>query len=244
MTHSDIYTKYMIEYDKAMITSSYPSITKYEAATILDKAYLALIAQKVTGNNPRQTPFEADVKAIEDIRPLIKTKKTVVDSYTPDNEVTNAFSCKLPKDMLYYVSATTKQYRVPAVPDRDYPRQRISNVRLVDHNTATKFFATTTNMPWIKEPIAYIEGDTITVVYDLYESMKHDAIPSELNITYIHTPNKFVTENPSNLFSAESEFELNDTMAEELINLAIIMAGEIVESPRTTTKTQLRPLES
>lgn len=53
MTHSDIYTKYMIEYDKAMITSSYPSITKYEAATILDKAYLALIAQKVTGNNPR-----------------------------------------------------------------------------------------------------------------------------------------------------------------------------------------------
>lgn len=48
MTHSDIYTKFMIEYDKANITSSYPSLTKYEIATILDKAYLALIAQKYT----------------------------------------------------------------------------------------------------------------------------------------------------------------------------------------------------
>ena len=54
MTHSDIYTKFMIEYDKANITSSYPSLTKYEVATILDKAYLALIAQKYTGNNPRR----------------------------------------------------------------------------------------------------------------------------------------------------------------------------------------------
>ena len=54
MTHSDIYTKFMIEYDKANITSSYPSLTRYEVATILDKAYLALIAQKLTGNNQRK----------------------------------------------------------------------------------------------------------------------------------------------------------------------------------------------
>ena len=47
MTHNDIYTKFMIEYDKANITSSYPSLTEYEIATILDKAYLAIIAQKL-----------------------------------------------------------------------------------------------------------------------------------------------------------------------------------------------------
>ena len=55
MTHSDIYTKFMIEYDKANITSSYPSLTEYEIATILDKAYLALIAQKYTGKFKYQT---------------------------------------------------------------------------------------------------------------------------------------------------------------------------------------------
>ena len=53
MTHKDIYTKFLIEYDKANVTSSYPHLTKYEVATILDKAYLALIARKMVGNNPR-----------------------------------------------------------------------------------------------------------------------------------------------------------------------------------------------
>ena len=51
MAHNDIKIKFMIEYDKANVTSSYPSLTKHEIATILNKAYLALIAQKVTGNN-------------------------------------------------------------------------------------------------------------------------------------------------------------------------------------------------
>jgi hypothetical protein len=73
MTHKDIYTKFMIEYDKANVTSSYPSLTRYEAATILDKAYLVLIARKVTGNNTRRVPFEYDTKATEDLRPLLTT---------------------------------------------------------------------------------------------------------------------------------------------------------------------------
>lgn len=68
MTHENIFEKFMIEYDKANITSSYPSLTDYEIATILDKAYLALIAQKVTGTNFRKAPFEIDTKAIEDIQ--------------------------------------------------------------------------------------------------------------------------------------------------------------------------------
>lgn len=77
MKHSDIYTKFMIEYDKANVTSSYPSLTKYEIATILDKAYLAIIAEKFTGNNPRGAAFEQDIKAIEDIRPLLKVEQLV-----------------------------------------------------------------------------------------------------------------------------------------------------------------------
>ena len=71
MTHKDIYTKFMIEYDKANVTSSYPSLTQYEVATLLDKAYLALIARKFTGNNPRQSAFETDIKSISDLQPLV-----------------------------------------------------------------------------------------------------------------------------------------------------------------------------
>ena len=71
MTHKDIKTKFMIEYDKANVTSSYPSLTDYEIATLLDKAYNALIAQKVIGNNIRRSGFETDIKSISDLQPLV-----------------------------------------------------------------------------------------------------------------------------------------------------------------------------
>ena len=75
MTHSDIYEKFMIEYDKDNVTSSYPSLTRKEQATILDKAYLALIAQKITGNNVRRSGLETDTKSISDLQPLITSSE-------------------------------------------------------------------------------------------------------------------------------------------------------------------------
>ena len=60
----------------------------------------------------------------------------------------------------------------------------------------------------------------------------------KLYVTYIKIPAKFVDD------SDNTEFELSDSMAEELINLAIIMSTEITESPRISTKTNIRPLES
>lgn len=102
MTHKDIYTKFMIEYDKANVTSSYPSLTEYEVATLLDKAYYALIAQKVTGNNYRRVPFEADLKAITDIYPLV-TRKDI--TFSEDEYVDNLRYTQLPSDFLYFVDA-------------------------------------------------------------------------------------------------------------------------------------------
>jgi hypothetical protein len=91
----------MIEYDKANVTSSYPSLTKYEAATLLDRAYLALISRKLTGNNTRRVPFEYDTKAIEDLRPLVITKRfgDPIKSRTVQNE----YKFAMPDDLLYYI---------------------------------------------------------------------------------------------------------------------------------------------
>lgn len=75
MTYNDIITKFKIEYDKADVTSSYPSLTDYEIATVLDKAYLNLIAQKFTGNNTRRAPFENDIKVVSDLQPLVVTDR-------------------------------------------------------------------------------------------------------------------------------------------------------------------------
>lgn len=241
MTHSDIYTKYMIEYDKAQITSSYPSHTKYEIATILDKAYLALIAQKLTGNNPRAVAFEGDIKAIEDIRPLIKTVE--LTSSLRDIEASNGTIYNIPTDLLYYIQA--KVHLNTFVKSVDYQDHSLTEVRLVSHEDASKFMNTAHNLPWVDIPVACMEGNVIRVFVDpINHSLE---LPQTMTVTYIYKPAKFATgpgTSENDYDFGATKFELSDTMAEELIKLAMIMSADIVESPKMNVELQTRPLES
>lgn len=357
MTHKDIFTKFMIEYDKANITSSYPSLTEYEIATFLDKAYMALIAQKVTGNNIRRAALEADTKSVFDLQPLITSKLLYFDQgdttitfddiyYDAENDQTddssteievtdkksrnpmppgkkgsytykdtddttlvgngrlrnrsipdNVRSTKLPGDMLYFVSAVTAvdaqkiagvmndesfEELVKVIKPMDnknsdygrgyYKRYRAVPVQLTSHQIAQKFFATAYNIPWVKIPMCYIEGDYIYVVADPIVGLaeiafdEHGNEPSHsgkfaerLSLTYVKMPNLFVkeqnelegndsfsepAENASDEHKARWNFELNDVAAEELISLAISYALENVESSRLNAHLGMRGLES
>lgn len=223
MTYKDIHKKYMIEYDKENVTSSYPSLTTYEIATILDKAYLALIAQKLTGNQQR-VPFEGDIKAIEDVRNLIASKKISKSNTTLP--IDNAVIYKL-SDILYFLTALV------------LIDGKLVTTNLVNHEIAKNFMHTATNRPWIKNSVCYIEGDDLIVLYDDYS---HKNV-GDLQLTYIKQPDKFVDHIIGKTFD-DTQFALNDTMVEELISLAIIMSLETVESPRLQTKLNTKALES
>ena len=224
MAHNEIKKKFMIEYDKANVTSSYPSLTNEEIATILNKSYLALIAQKLTGNNPRQASFEIDVKAISDVQELLVTTTQNVSNGITTAE--NSAVYNLPNDFLYYVSGVVDLGIGSAT------------VELISHANAQKFKQTISNRPWIKNAVAYIEENKIIVLYDNYsvEDMPQRE-PGEYKITYIKQPTKFTA-------SFDGTFELNDSMAEELISLTVLMALENVESQRLQTKAQMRGLEA
>lgn len=223
MTYKDIHKKYMIEYDKENVTSSYPSLTTYEIATILDKAYLALIAQKLTGNQQR-VPFEGDIKAIEDVRNLIASKKISKSNTTLP--IDNAVIYKL-SDILYFLTALV------------LIDGKLVTTNLVNHEIAKNFMHTATNRPWIKNSVCYIEGDNLIVLYDDYS---HKNV-GDLQLTYIKQPDKFVDHIIGKTFD-DTQFALNDTIVEELISLAIIMSLETVESPRLQTKLNTKALES
>lgn len=239
MTHSDIYTKFLIEYDKANITSSYPSLTRYEVATILDKAYLALIAQKLTNNNPRRVGFEADTKALEDLRPLIDNSKCDLMIST---DVSNQLECNVPEQFLYYLSSLLEWNNINSIDNASHNKQI---VHLVSHEKADLFKSTDSNMPWIKQPVCYMQGKNIFVLVDAYKNRSNS--PTTLDVTFVKKPAKFATGkgmSANDYDFGNTEFELNDEMAEELINLAIIMSTEITESSRLSTKINTRPLES
>lgn len=288
MTHKDIYTKFMIEYDKANVTSSYPSLTEYEVATVLDKAYNALIAQKITGNNVRRSTFESDVKSIADLEPLVKTKPMVIKQVDGINVACGDY----PTDMLYYINSYLYAKGYPANLNDTYnPLDKIITRRLpaklVPHQVADKFIVNSFNIPWIKDPVCYMEGGKCYFVYDpikqpilsLPSTSTSDTVvktdpdiqvierldkdvdnsPKEGNaqIVYIKRPNKFVKDltKPedgwvsyfdwsSEEVPTEYQFECNDTVAEELISLAVAFALENVESQRLSTKLNMRGLEA
>ena len=236
MTHGDIYTKFMIEYDKAGEATSYPSLTKYEIATLLDKAYLAIIAQKLVGNNIRKSGFESDVKAIEDIRPIVVTKRITDIIAAEDDAIKNAVQFKISNDLLYYITSKARYKIIQLDQSIIYP---IDIVKLINHDQAQNFVSTSTNIPWIKNPVGYLENTIFTILFDNYLSSNQTFMTiDKLILTYIQTPIKFVND------TDDKVFELSDSMAEELINLAISFALENVESSRLSSKLQTRQLES
>lgn len=241
MTHGDIFTKFMVEYDKLDTISSYPTLTPYEIAETLNKAYLALITEKFTGNNPRNIGFEGDNKAIEDIRPLITTN-VVTRNQNQDEYLTapNEIVFDVPQNMLYHIQSTLNVLGGNESID-DINHNKIPT-NFITHEDAKKFKGSYNNLPWIKEPMLYLENDYFHVLYDTFQ-FKSFPEKSELFVTYIKIPNVFQylseDENSKNL-----EFELGNSVAEELINLAIIMATDITQSPRMQSKLQIRPLES
>lgn len=242
MTHSDIYTKFMIEYDKANITSSYPSLTKYEVATILDKAYLALIAQKYTGNNPRKSAFESDMKATEDLQPLIN-KFTAIGSLSGDNSY--IFNTHTIDHLVLYIIDGQIEIKgsITSHDDNDHVYE---NIVFVSHDIAKKFRATKTNLPWVEQPVGCIENNNVIIYVDPMD-VQYNGAQSKAEFTYIKRPAKFAVGQGLSVNDydfGQTKFELSDSMAEELINLAIIMSTEIVESSRLTTKANTRPLES
>ena len=127
---------------------------------------------------------------------------------------------------------------------------RIINVKLVDHNTANKFLISPTNLPWVKTPVCYIEGNKITVIYD--PTMQD--LETDISVTFIKKPNTFVKEKLTegntyftwidDTVPEAYKFECNDTVAEELISLAVTFALENVESQRLNTKLNMRGLEA
>ena len=279
MTHKDIYTKFMIEYDKANVTSSYPSLTEYEVATVLDKAYNALIAQKITGNNVRRVGLEGDLKSVTDLQPLIITIGYDSNQIISGNN--NIMSVNVPSDFLYYIGCNIKKgfnakdgnkYIGPIDQESENSNTvyRKMPVKLVSHQMAENFKASASNIPWIKNPVCYIEDNSIHILFDSYSRPSTDYC----ELTYIKSPNKFAKDlsqeglglsaadmdkiektsyfdytlkpttpgitNLKNLYS----FECNDTMAEELISLAVSFALENVESTRLNSKLNMRGLEA
>ena len=239
MTYNDIYKKFLIEYDKADVSSSYPSLTNEEIAAILNKAMYALIAQKVIGNNPRKVVLDMDSKAMSDIAPLIKYFDTnyLVSSNSESLVTAN-------NELLFKFGDTgTPRYLLDGIIEYNDSNKEVVN--LTTSLISDKFKETIHNKPWIKQPIMYIQSsnsnDGDKVIHVLVDSRHIDKenLNPQLYIRGVYMPSEFtVNQNSGEIFL------LSDTVCEELINLAVIFACRNVQDPRLTTVVQTKSLEA
>lgn len=239
MTYNDIYKKFLIEYDKADVSSSYPSLTNEEIAAILNKAMYALIAQKVTGNNPRKVALDMDSKAMSDIAPLIKYFDT---NYLASGDSESLITAN--NELLFKFGDTgTPRYLLDGIIKYNDSDKEVVN--LTTSLISDKFKETIHNKPWIKQPIMYIQSsnsnDGDEVIHVLVDSRHIDKenLNPQLYIRGVYMPSEFTVNQNS-----DEIFLLSDTVCEELINLAVIFACRNVQDPRLTTVVQTKSLEA
>lgn len=261
MTYNDIYKNFLIEYDKADVSSSYPSLTKDEIAAILDKAMYALIAQKVTGNNPRKVALDMDSKAMSDIAPLIDTWTLTqptdnTDSSIANNEFVYVYGDGVTPPVYILggkITYTDKQKETDKTEGSEDTNKYEETVQLLTSVIADKFKETVHNKPWIKEPIMYVQRENTTskensendaskectCIHILMDSSKGKITNSSLYIRGIMMPTSFAKQKTNT-----KKFPLSDTVCEELINLAVIFACRNVQDPRLATIVQTKSLEA
>ena len=270
MTYNDIYKNFLIEYDKADVSSSYPSLTNEEIAAILNKAMYALIAQKVTGNNPRKVALDMDSKAMSDISPLIDTWILTQSTNNTDSSIANNEFVYVYDDGVIppvyilggKITYTDKQKETDKSESSKNTNKYEETVQLLTSVIADKFKETVHNKPWIKEPIMYVQRENTTSKEnsgnDASKEDNENITSKEGTCIHILVDSSRSKMTNSSLYirgimmptsfaqqkTNTEEFPLSNTVCEELINLAVIFACRNVQDPRLATVVQTKSLEA
>ena len=229
MTRSDLHTAFKIEMDKnaqGIAFGGCPAFLPEEIDYIFNRAFYDVIVSKFSGNNATEMQFESSVKRIADLETLVKTdegipvsvtentNKIVLENFLDKNENSNG--------RMFFVQATLH-----------WTNDESSNsaiLNLISHKDSKRFVETYNNKPWIDNPVAVMENNILSIFIDKY-SMTGDFT---LDITYVKHPKKMEQYNAD-----EQITEFPEQVLGEIINKAVVIALENIESQRVQTKASL-----
>lgn len=216
-TRDELHIAFKIEIDKngqATAFGGVPAFLPEEIDYWLNEAIVQEVNNKFTGNNSLRQPFESSVKRIDDLANLVK-----VDILGLESKDTNELiSTDTLTDYMYFVSAFL-----------NFDNEKAA-VQLVNHNTVSIFKQTYNNNPYIENPVATIDSTGFHIYYDTHTMQANDY---KLELIYVKYPTK-VEDYPE-----EGIDEFPDYMWYEIVNRAVVLALEDIESQRTQSKSQL-----
>lgn len=232
MTRDELHIAFKIEMDKNSQSVAYggcPAFLPEEIDYWLNKGYYDVLITKFSGQNATQTAFEGSVKRIADLERLVKTDTNISVTLTEgtnqlvlndllNRQQNNAGRMFFIQAVLHWVNEGTSKSSV---------------VSLVDHETSKRFVETYNNKPWINIPVAVVENNQLIVYIDTTTMVG----TYTLDITYVKHPTSI-----ANLPSDSGLTEIPEYVQNEIVNKAVQLALDNIESQRVQTKSQLNTL--
>lgn len=200
-----------------------PAFLPEEIDLFLNQAYLEVVSNKFTGNNFTKAQFETTAKRVSDLQKLVKTDKAQNLVY-PDSSsnvliLPNYFKDGLTDQRMFYVDCVL------------HFGDKSATCTLIDHDKAGKFLQTYNNTPWIDNPVVVIEDNKLKMFIDPI-SMVADSYTAD--ITYVKYPDKISYKNYNSYIE-----EIPEHVVNEIVDRAVLIALETIESKRVGTKVQL-----
>ena len=223
MTRDQLHIAFKIAMDKNAANiafGSYPAFLPEEIDYWLNQGMYQEVSNKFTGLNTLKQPFEKSVKRVHDLERLVVTKNNI--AMQSDSNLNRCIAKDVFNDKLFFVDA---YFRFGA---------KQSNVLLIEHRNADRFKKTYDNSPYIQTPVAVIEDRDLIIYYDPIV-MKSDMYLVDL--TYIKNPTKIED------LGEDGMTEFPEYMQYEIVNRAVALALENIESKRVETKSQLNQID-
>jgi hypothetical protein len=217
MTVQEMHTAFKLGLDK-VDSFSYPSFEDHEIDFFLNKAQERIVKQRLGINNIKRQSFEETQKRTEDLRELVRNYTNSTFTTTSDNKPNGVFS-DLPSD--YWISINDEadvQYSC----NNTSLTERVL-VKPVQHDDYFKIIRDPFNKPSYKEFI-------IKLMYD----NKVELITGN-NETVLNYYMRYIKKPAAISLVNNVDCELSTMMHDELVDEAVKIVLEDIESPRGQT---------
>lgn len=233
MTVSEMHMAIRIVLDKTS-GFTYASLLPEELDFWLNEAQQRFIKQRLSGNNYLREKYDQSQKRIDDLKTLVRQSGNL--TLTSSNLGSNVKEAILPTSdstspYMFYLNSSLKDSLnnelqtgdiIPVTLLNTYVKDSINNPFILKplvfiYNAYSSFY--TTNV----DKIAFIHGDEFT--------------PYTASVLYVKKPMKLVSGTPSTYET--NTCELPEHTHSEIVNIAVSLLVENLESPRVQTFEQL-----
>lgn len=234
MNNKDSHIQFKVLLDKNSESVAFggcPAFLPEEIDIFLNNAQYQILSNKFTGNNSLKTGFEQDATRISELDYLVRSDNNQIAINTDNNE-------------FVIDNIHDNGNRLIIIGFSIQLNNNKANCDLVDHNSAELYKQTYNNLPWIEDPIVYLEDNKAYVLVDPILMQTPGFEPTNVdgrdqyyvNVTYIKKPKDFNYKNP------EEELDLPEDVIKQVIDRAVELALENIESQRFQSKVSIDQL--